>query len=110
MGGVYWQHFLHYLADNDVDFAYWALNGKKYGEGYINDKTASFIYWAGCDTDVRPMTGTSCESQLMPWAGKGRDYIFDVMYFDERIDACPYQVETRGSCSAYCKSIGRECI
>merc|ERR1719145_155195 len=47
--GVYWRNFVRYLSDRDVDFAYWALNGKKYGEGFINDKTGKFIVWAGCD-------------------------------------------------------------
>eukprot|EP00928_Gymnodinium_smaydae_P060844 TRINITY_DN4468_c0_g1_i1.p1 TRINITY_DN4468_c0_g1~~TRINITY_DN4468_c0_g1_i1.p1 ORF type:complete len:753 (+),score=169.94 TRINITY_DN4468_c0_g1_i1:330-2261(+) len=108
--GIYWQHFLHYLADNDVDFAYWALNGKKYGEGYINDKTASFIFWAGCDTDVRPMRGTDCSAELGDWGYAGRDDIYDVMHFDYRPNACVYQVKTRGTCDKYCKSIGRECL
>eukprot|EP00928_Gymnodinium_smaydae_P078880 TRINITY_DN62939_c0_g1_i1.p1 TRINITY_DN62939_c0_g1~~TRINITY_DN62939_c0_g1_i1.p1 ORF type:complete len:742 (-),score=145.04 TRINITY_DN62939_c0_g1_i1:141-2366(-) len=108
--GVYWKHFVRYLSDNDADFAYWALNGKKYGEGYLNDKTANFIFWAGCDTDVRPMNGTNCEAELGTWAGEGRGYIYDVMYFDDRIDACPYKVATKGTCSDYCQRLGRQCI
>lgn len=34
--GTYWINFMRYLRDHDMDFAYWALNGKKWGEGWID--------------------------------------------------------------------------
>jgi len=41
--GQYWLNFVRYLSTRDVDFAYWALNGKKYAEGYINGASGDFI-------------------------------------------------------------------
>ena len=46
--GEYWMNFLRYLSERDVDFGYWALNGKKYGEGYMDDHTGNFIDYFGC--------------------------------------------------------------
>ena len=27
---LWWKHVLRYIADNEVDFAYWSINGEKY--------------------------------------------------------------------------------
>lgn len=35
--GNYWLNMLRYLADRDIDFAYWPLNGLKYSEGYFTN-------------------------------------------------------------------------
>eukprot|EP00933_Yihiella_yeosuensis_P004573 TRINITY_DN10893_c3_g1_i1.p1 TRINITY_DN10893_c3_g1~~TRINITY_DN10893_c3_g1_i1.p1 ORF type:complete len:664 (+),score=54.61 TRINITY_DN10893_c3_g1_i1:62-2053(+) len=32
--GSYWLTFMRYLASRDVDFAYWAINGEKWMEGF----------------------------------------------------------------------------
>ncbi|CAJ1449729.1 unnamed protein product [Effrenium voratum] len=40
--GNYWLNMLRYLADRDVDFAYWPLNGLKYSEGYFT-KSGDFV-------------------------------------------------------------------
>lgn len=42
--GSYWLNVLRYLAERDVDFAYWPLNGKKYSEGYFSS-SGGFVYW-----------------------------------------------------------------
>jgi len=34
--GQYWLNFVRYLATRDIDFAYWAINGIKFSEGWIN--------------------------------------------------------------------------
>jgi len=41
--GGYWLKFIRYLSQRDVDFAYWALNGKKWKEGDIDKKTGLFV-------------------------------------------------------------------
>jgi hypothetical protein len=43
--GSYWLNFVRYLSKRDVDFAYWAINGKKYGEGQIDGNTGNFILY-----------------------------------------------------------------
>jgi ferredoxin len=40
--GTYWINFMRYLRDRDMDFAYWALNGKKWGEGWIDTTTGKW--------------------------------------------------------------------
>mmetsp|Transcript_67724 Transcript_67724/g.175929 ORF Transcript_67724/g.175929 Transcript_67724/m.175929 type:complete len:751 (-) Transcript_67724:391-2643(-) len=40
--GQYWMNFVRYLATRDVDFAYWAINGKKWTEGEIDSMDGSF--------------------------------------------------------------------
>jgi len=45
--GVYWLNFMRYLADRDVDFAYWAINGKKYASGFISPDGAWHQYPQG---------------------------------------------------------------
>merc|ERR1712178_437221 len=78
--GVYWANFVKYLSDRDVDWAYWALNGKKYGEGYLSTGHGGvFLKWAACDSDVRYMEGTNCEGQLGSWGYADRDPIFDLV-------------------------------
>jgi len=42
--GSYWLNMLRYLAERDVDFAYWPLNGKKYSEGYFSSD-GGFVYF-----------------------------------------------------------------
>ncbi|CAE7649072.1 yiaY, partial [Symbiodinium pilosum] len=42
--GSYWLNMLRYLAERDVDFAYWPLNGKKYSEGYFSS-SGGFVYF-----------------------------------------------------------------
>ncbi|CAE7302537.1 unnamed protein product [Symbiodinium natans] len=42
--GSYWLNMLRYLAERDIDFAYWPLNGKKYSEGYFSS-SGGFVYW-----------------------------------------------------------------
>lgn len=37
--GIYWQMFTRYIAERDYDFAYWAINGQKYSEGWIDPIT-----------------------------------------------------------------------
>eukprot|EP00927_Polykrikos_kofoidii_P027717 TRINITY_DN24292_c0_g2_i1.p1 TRINITY_DN24292_c0_g2~~TRINITY_DN24292_c0_g2_i1.p1 ORF type:complete len:754 (-),score=62.40 TRINITY_DN24292_c0_g2_i1:175-2169(-) len=108
--GPYWHDFVHYLSDTDVDFAYWALNGKKFGEGWISDVTGEFVVWAGCDTKQRPMQGPSCQAQLGLWAAEGRDDTFDSVYFKNLPDACVNDVTTNGTCSDYCNRLGRKCL
>lgn len=109
--GVYWKNFIHYLADRDVDFAYWALNGKKYGEGFIDDKSGTFLVWAGCDTTVHPMGGPDCVNELGTWAQKGRKDIYDIVHWSTAPDTCVNYVPTNGmSCHAYCKSLNRQCV
>jgi len=41
--GPFWLTFMRYLASRDVDFAYWAINGVKFAEGYNN---ANGVYTA----------------------------------------------------------------
>lgn len=41
--GRYWLHLLQYLSDKDVDFAYWAINGKKWSEGWIDTTDGSWV-------------------------------------------------------------------
>merc|ERR1712050_263740 len=38
----YWLNFVRYLSIRDVDFAYWAVNGIKWSEGYIDATTGNF--------------------------------------------------------------------
>mmetsp|Transcript_105714 Transcript_105714/g.188025 ORF Transcript_105714/g.188025 Transcript_105714/m.188025 type:complete len:644 (-) Transcript_105714:49-1980(-) len=42
--GAYWLNMLKYLAERDVDFAYWPLNGRKYTEGYF-DSSSNFVFY-----------------------------------------------------------------
>ena len=42
--GSYWLNMLRYLAERDIDFAYWPLNGLKYSEGYFT-KSGEFHEW-----------------------------------------------------------------
>jgi len=35
---------LKYLAERDVDFAFWPLNGRKYTEGYFNS-ASEFVFY-----------------------------------------------------------------
>jgi len=43
--GMYWINFMKYLSSRDVDFAYWAINGKKWTAGYTNQLTGAFHYY-----------------------------------------------------------------
>jgi len=36
VSGNYWVNFVRYLSERDVDFAHWALNGKKWTTGFID--------------------------------------------------------------------------
>jgi len=40
--GQWWLNFVRYLSTRDVDWAYWAVNGKKWSEGYIT-ATGQFV-------------------------------------------------------------------
>ncbi|OLP78468.1 putative alcohol dehydrogenase [Symbiodinium microadriaticum] len=57
--GSYWLNVLRYLAERDVDFAYWPLNGKKYSEGYFSS-SGGFVYWdqpqSGQESQIRELT------------------------------------------------------
>jgi hypothetical protein len=98
--GIYWMNFLRYLTDRDVDFAYWALNGKKYGEGYIEARTGDFVYWSACLPPVWAMNGTDCHFEIGggagTWAGA---------------DTCVFNVPTKGlTCEKYCWEQHRTCV
>mmetsp|Transcript_80351 Transcript_80351/g.260309 ORF Transcript_80351/g.260309 Transcript_80351/m.260309 type:complete len:678 (+) Transcript_80351:63-2096(+) len=41
--GQYWLNFARYLSTRDVDFAYWALNGRKWSEGYVDSSSGEFV-------------------------------------------------------------------
>jgi hypothetical protein len=41
--GEYWNNMMHYLSEYDIDFAYWAINGKKWRTGHINIQTGQWI-------------------------------------------------------------------
>jgi hypothetical protein len=50
--GEYWVGLMRYLSDHDVDFAYWALNGKKWASGVVDPGTGDFepyekAHWEG---------------------------------------------------------------
>jgi len=34
--GFYWNNLMHYANQRDLDFAYWAINGKKWATGFID--------------------------------------------------------------------------
>eukprot|EP00929_Paragymnodinium_shiwhaense_P048907 TRINITY_DN24686_c0_g1_i2.p1 TRINITY_DN24686_c0_g1~~TRINITY_DN24686_c0_g1_i2.p1 ORF type:complete len:417 (+),score=85.03 TRINITY_DN24686_c0_g1_i2:104-1354(+) len=109
--GVYWQQLIRYLSDRDMDFGYWALNGIKYGEGYINDKTGFFNIWTGCETLLRPMQGGNCEASLGTWAAEGGQYgRWDRLAQDGTPNTCVYSVDSHGTCDQYCKARGRACV
>lgn len=39
--GNYWLHMMRYLAARDVDFAFWAFNGKAYKDAWMNIENAN---------------------------------------------------------------------
>eukprot|EP00933_Yihiella_yeosuensis_P012706 TRINITY_DN12176_c4_g1_i1.p1 TRINITY_DN12176_c4_g1~~TRINITY_DN12176_c4_g1_i1.p1 ORF type:complete len:737 (+),score=83.88 TRINITY_DN12176_c4_g1_i1:65-2275(+) len=41
--GHYWNNMMHYLNEYDIDFAYWAINGKKWKTGYIDVRSGIWI-------------------------------------------------------------------
>lgn len=41
--GQWWLNFVRYLSIRDVDWAVWALNGKKWAEGYIDGGSGNFV-------------------------------------------------------------------
>lgn len=43
--GQWWLNFVRYLATRDVDFAYWAINGRKWAEGEIDTSSGDFLQY-----------------------------------------------------------------
>lgn len=41
--GSYWMSLMQYLNKRDVDFAFWALNGKKYATGWIDTTNGKWV-------------------------------------------------------------------
>lgn len=41
--GQHWINLMHYLNERDMDFAYWAINGLKYGTGYISLSNGGWV-------------------------------------------------------------------
>merc|ERR1712039_837543 len=41
--GTYWINFMQYLTTHDIDYAYWALNGKKWAEGNIDISSGEWV-------------------------------------------------------------------
>eukprot|EP00929_Paragymnodinium_shiwhaense_P065726 TRINITY_DN3292_c0_g3_i1.p1 TRINITY_DN3292_c0_g3~~TRINITY_DN3292_c0_g3_i1.p1 ORF type:complete len:788 (+),score=111.73 TRINITY_DN3292_c0_g3_i1:72-2366(+) len=111
--GPAWQHLVRYLAERDMDFGFWAVNGKKYGTGYMSGHTGQYTLYRYCDNeygcdlfehdggvadgrcDLNSMEGTNCAPQL----SVGDDGV------------CSYQVSSGGrSCAEYCELKGRTCV
>merc|ERR1712070_808502 len=107
------QHLMRYLSERDMDFGFWAVNGKKYGTGVIDVHNGEYKHYSYCDNDhgcdsyehawdvmngrcdQNAMEGTNCAPQLSQGAN----------------GMCSYQVQTAGqTCNAYCGSKGRTCV
>eukprot|EP00929_Paragymnodinium_shiwhaense_P065727 TRINITY_DN3292_c0_g4_i1.p1 TRINITY_DN3292_c0_g4~~TRINITY_DN3292_c0_g4_i1.p1 ORF type:complete len:743 (+),score=91.01 TRINITY_DN3292_c0_g4_i1:101-2329(+) len=110
--GPAWQHIVRYISERDMDFGFWAINGKKYGTGYMDVHTGTYKHYSYCDNehgcdadehmwdamngrcDLNAMEGTNCAPEL----SQGSQGV------------CSYQVPTAGqTCNAYCASKGRTC-
>jgi len=111
--GPAWQHLIRYLSERDMDFGFWAVNGKKYSTGYMDGHTGEYTHYSYCDNeygcdgyehawdivngrcDQNAMEGTNCA----PKQSEGANGV------------CSYQVQTSGkTCSSYCASKGRTCV
>eukprot|EP00929_Paragymnodinium_shiwhaense_P065725 TRINITY_DN3292_c0_g2_i1.p1 TRINITY_DN3292_c0_g2~~TRINITY_DN3292_c0_g2_i1.p1 ORF type:complete len:768 (+),score=130.21 TRINITY_DN3292_c0_g2_i1:70-2304(+) len=111
--GPAWQHIVRYLSERDMDFGFWAINGKKYGTGFMDPHTGHYNYYSYCDNDH------GCDMYEHGWdfahgrcdenAMEGTNCAPELSQGDKAV--CSYQVPTQGqTCNAYCASKGRTCV
>lgn len=110
--GQYWFDFAKYLSDRDVDFGYWAINGAKYGEGWIDVKTGTWNPWSGCskvDARTRYLGGTDCTLELASWRGADT-CAARIGPPEANRTPVPVAIHTKQNCHDFCKSKGRTCV
>jgi len=66
--GQWWLNFVRYLATRDVDWAYWAINGKKWAEGYMTS-TGQFVNYdePRWDDEAYGVLKSDYETVRHPW-------------------------------------------